>query len=587
MSTDRESEDMTSIGEFLAGKDNARSFWTPAVIISLGIVLALLVALYHEVLADLWGDWDRDPDNSHGFLVPLVSAYFVWERRDKLRALALAPNWWGVAWIMAGSGILLVGSIGAEMFSQRISLIVMLAGLVLLTCGKEHLRTLSFPLAFLFFMIPLPAIVMNAIAFPLQIFAAKTAAFCLYNFGIPVLREGNVIVLTGTTLEVAEACSGIRSLQSLMALGTVYAYFSQPSVWKRGVLVACSIPIAIAANAVRVSGTGVLAHYWGGEAAQGFYHTFEGWIVFVVAVILLLITGTILARIGSREVQPSLLQASDTVLKATGGLHAKPFVAAISMLVCVLTLNRFLSYGEVVPAKQAFSSFPLQIADRWSGKELGLDDDVLKVLRLSDYMMRIYLPYSSSMREVSQSLSATGSIEGRIQTRALSTPLNTPVWLYVGYYGSQRTGATYHSPKNCLPGAGWQFVESNDVVVSVSGQQIMVNQVTIQKGLDKQVILYWYHDRGRVIAGEYWAKAYLLWDAATQNRTDGALVRISVPVTTSVEEAQAHALLFLQDTWPVILDFMPAGLQVKRDPHSSTALSSTARSALVGTAHGD
>jgi EpsI family protein len=578
---------MTAIGEFLAGKDNARSFWTSAVIFSLGIVLALLVALYHEVLADLWGDWDRDPDNSHGFLVPLVSAYFVWERRDKLRALALAPNWWGVAWIVAGSGILLVGSIGAEMFSQRISLIIILAGLVLLTCGKEYLRTLSFPLAFLFFMIPLPAIVMNAIAFPLQIFAAKTAAFCLYNFGIPVLREGNVIVLAETTLEVAEACSGIRSLQALMALGTVYAYFSQSSVWRRGALVACSIPIAIAANAVRVSGTGVLAHYWGAEAAQGFYHTFEGWLVFVVAVILLLTTGAILSRIGSREAQSLSFHVPAPSLQPASGSYITPVVVAMFLLGGVLALDRSYSHGEFIPLKQTFSGFPLQIADRWSGKELGLDEDVLKVLRLSDYMMRVYVPSPSSTYEIRQSSSAMPSRNGSVQTPPPAAMLNAPVRLYVGYYGSQRTGATYHSPKNCLPGAGWQFIESNDLEIPVKGQRITVNQVTIQKGLDKQVILYWYHDRGRVIASEYWAKAYLLWDAATQNRTDGALVRISVPVTTSVEEAQAHALLFLQDTWPVILDFMPAGLRAEGAPHSSAALSSTARRALVGTAHGD
>jgi EpsI family protein len=550
---------------------NAGSQGTSAWIFWLGIIIAFLAALYHEVLADLWFDWDRD--NSHGFLVPVVSAYFVWERREALRALTLVPNWWGMAWLLAGATILLVGSIGAEMFSQRVSLIVILAGLVLLICGKDHLRLLSFPLAFLFFMIPLPAIVMNAIAFPLQIFAAKTAAFCLYNFGIPVLREGNVIVLAGTTLEVAEACSGIRSMQALMALSTVYAYFSEPSVWRRCALVVCSIPIAIIANAVRVSGTGVLAHYWGVEAAEGFYHTFEGWLVFVVAFILLLLTGYIFARIGSREAQSSCSHIRASVPQPAGVLgvlRVKPFVVAIVILGCVLTLDRSYSHGEVIPIKRTFSSFPVQIADRWSGRELGLDTDVLKVLRLSDYMMRVYVPHSPSMSDISQ-FSPAPSINGSAQALTPHPSLNAPVWLYVGYYGSQRTGATYHSPKNCLPGAGWQFVESNQVTIPVNGRDITVNQVTTQKGLDKQVILYWYHDRGRVIASEYWAKAYLLWDAATNNRTDGALVRISVPVTTTVEAAQTHARTFLQDSWPLIIDFMPTGVQVEETPRLSTA----------------
>ena len=197
--------------------------------------------------------------------------------------------------------MLFIGSIGAELYAQRTSLIVVLAGLVLLVLGREFLRVLMFPIVFLLFMVPLPAIVVNAVSFPLQLFAAKTATFCLFNFGIPVLREGNVIVLSGMTLEVAEACSGIRSLQALLALGTVYAYFSQRVMWKQWALVLLSIPIAIVANAFRVSGTGVLAHYFGIEAAEGFYHTFSGWLIFVIAFVMLLGSGAILARIGTRH----------------------------------------------------------------------------------------------------------------------------------------------------------------------------------------------------------------------------------------------------------------------------------------------
>ena len=193
--------------------------------------------------------------------------------------------------------MLVVGSVGAELFLQRSSFIVVLAGLVWLILGTAFLRELAFPLAFLVFMIPLPAIVMNAVAFPLQLFAAQTATFCMQAAGIPVLREGNVITLAATTLEVAEACSGIRSLQALLALGAVYGYFTQKAAWKKWALVLLSVPIAIAANAFRVAGTGFLAHYWGSEMAQGFYHGFAGWIVFVVAFALLLGCGAVLAKV--------------------------------------------------------------------------------------------------------------------------------------------------------------------------------------------------------------------------------------------------------------------------------------------------
>ena len=139
----------------------------------------------------------------------------------------------------------------------------------------------------------------------------------------------------------------------------------------------------------------------------------------------------------------------------------------------------------------------------------------------------------------------------------------TPLWLYVGYYQSQRTGSTYHSPKNCLPGSGWQFVETDQVVVPASDTtSILINKVLIQKGLDKQIILYWYQDRGRVIASEYWAKGYMIWDAMTQNRTDGSLVRISVPVTTTPDAAYQYGLSFLRDAWPLLLEYMPTGERV-------------------------
>jgi len=269
------------------------------VVVPAVVFAGLLGLIYYDILFRMGVQWYMDPDYSHGFLVPFLSAYLVWERREKLLTMPVVPSLWGVGLLGFGLSMLFIGSIGAELYAQRTSLIVVLAGLVLLVLGREFLRVLMFPIVFLLFMVPLPAIVVNAVSFPLQLFAAKTATFCLFNFGIPVLREGNVVVLAGMTLEVAEACSGIRSLQALLALGTVYAYFSQRVMWKQWALVLLSIPIAIVANAFRVSGTGVLAHYIGIEAAEGFYHTFSGWLIFVVAFALLLACGAALSKVAT------------------------------------------------------------------------------------------------------------------------------------------------------------------------------------------------------------------------------------------------------------------------------------------------
>ena len=266
-------------------------------------LLGLTMWLYWPVLRGLWTQWSLDGNASHGFLIPLISAYVVWDRRQALRSTPIAPSWWGAVVTAAGLLTLLLGQVGAELFVQRLSFILVVVGLVYLLAGGAVVRLWAFPLAFLVFMVPLPAIVLNAVAFPLQGFAAQTAASCLVALNIPVLREGNVIALARTTLEVAEACSGIRSLMSLVALGTAYAYFTERVLWKRWIIIAAAIPVAIAANAFRVAGTGVLAHYFGEEAAQGFYHDFSGWLVFIVAFALLLLVGRVVNRVG-RERTP-------------------------------------------------------------------------------------------------------------------------------------------------------------------------------------------------------------------------------------------------------------------------------------------
>jgi exosortase len=258
---------------------------------------ALLVLLYDETTRRMVMQWWNEEDYNHGFVVPLFSAYLVWQDKDRLRALLVRHDARGL--LVLGLGLLLfvVGSVGAELFLQRSSMVVVLAGLVLLVLGAEWLRALAFPLLFLVFAVPLPAVVRNVVAFPLQLFAAQTATFCLFTAGVPVVREGNVIVLAQTTLEVADACSGIRSLQALLALAAVYAFLTQSRTWKRLVLFFAAIPIAIAANAFRVSGTGLLAHFYGLEAAQGFYHSLAGYLMFGVAFVGLLACGTLLDRL--------------------------------------------------------------------------------------------------------------------------------------------------------------------------------------------------------------------------------------------------------------------------------------------------
>jgi exosortase len=251
------------------------------------IICLLILAVYYQVLGKLVSDWWQIPDFSHGFLVPFFAAYLVWEKREVLRGTKVTPSWNGIAVMALGVAVLLLGVYGSELFLSRVSLIILLAGVVLCFGGRLYLKELRFALLVLLLAIPIPDILFNQITFPLQILASKLASSLLPLFGVPVLREGNVIELPLMKLEVAEACSGIRSLMSLFTLAVFYGYFLEKSLWRRVLLVLASIPIAIAANAVRIVGTGLCVQYWDPDKAMGFFHEFSGWVVFLVSLVSL------------------------------------------------------------------------------------------------------------------------------------------------------------------------------------------------------------------------------------------------------------------------------------------------------------
>ena len=248
---------------------------------------ALLLFSYAPVLWRLMRQWDSDPDMGHGFFVPVVAAFIVWQNRRELLALTPSPNWWGLAIVLYGAVQLCIATLGAELFLARTAFVISVIGIVLLLGGAAYVRLLAFPLFLLFFMIPIPTVVYNSITFPLQILASRVSTEALSVMQIPVLREGNVLELAQQKLSVVEACSGIRSLLSLTFLALVYGYFFESKIWMRVVLFLSTIPIAIVANASRVTLTGILTEYKP-ELAEGFFHTASGWVIFMVALAILI-----------------------------------------------------------------------------------------------------------------------------------------------------------------------------------------------------------------------------------------------------------------------------------------------------------
>jgi exosortase len=257
-------------------------------LIAAALIAAALAVAYARLAAGLVRQWGTDDNYSHGFIVLPLALWFAWQRREALRALPLRPSAAGLLVVAGGLAMLMVGVLGAELFLSRVSFVVVVAGSILFLAGARHLRVLALPLAFLLLMIPLPAIVFNNIAFPLQLLASRAGATALDWGGVPVLREGNLLVLASTRLEVAEACSGIRSLVSLFTLAIVMGQLSLTRRWTRALLAVAAVPVAIIANAMRVAGTGFAAHFWSPEAAEGFFHAFSGWMVFGVAFVALM-----------------------------------------------------------------------------------------------------------------------------------------------------------------------------------------------------------------------------------------------------------------------------------------------------------
>jgi exosortase len=295
------------------------------------------------VLIKLGRDWWNDENYSHGLLIPFVIAYILWTQRPRLTKFVSQPNLlWGTTGVVLGLFGLWAGTAGAELFVQRMSLVLMLAGLVIYFGGFTFLRLALVPLALLILAIPIPAIVLNKIAFPLQLLASRCAVSAIAAFDIPVLRQGNVIELMplGASqpkrLEVVEACSGIRSLMTLVTLAVVFAYFTHPrndvpangdggsggsfarlksfAVWRSAILVLSAVPIAILTNVMRVSGTGILARFYGAKVADGFFHSFSGWVMYIVAFVMLFGVGWTIDRFGRTKASESSRQQRNPVL---------------------------------------------------------------------------------------------------------------------------------------------------------------------------------------------------------------------------------------------------------------------------------
>jgi len=476
-------------------------------LLGIGIVV-LLGFLYGDSFSYLFQEWIENEDYGHGIFVPFISLALIWWRRDHILAARPAPTWWGILPIALGAGLLVVGELATLYFLQHLSFWLVLVGLVLSSVGMPATRRMAFPLGYLLAMIPPPHMLQQSLSSSLQLISSALGVGCLQLIGVTAFREGNVIDLGPIQLQVVEACSGLRYLFPLIALTLLCAYLFQDRVWKRMVLVASAIPLAVLLNGLRIGLIGVLVEQFGTGAAEGFMHLFEGWFLFVLSLALLGLELWLLGKIGQAPSGKAILPAADRVpagsfpspsLPLIGG----PVMACVALLVATLVVSfQIRGREEALPPRQTFLEFPMQLTE-WHGEPMAMERQYVEVLRFDDYLLANY--------------QGPGG----------------PVNVYAAYYRSQRSGQAAHSPKTCIPGGGWEITSLEEVVVPAgpgAESGFRANRVVIQKGEQKQVVLYWFKQRNRLVTSEYLVKLFLLWDSLTMKRTDGALIRLVAAV---------------------------------------------------------
>jgi exosortase D (VPLPA-CTERM-specific) len=503
-------------------------------------LLSLIVWLYASILVHLVLQWvgpSRDPNFEHGIFVPLFAFFVVWQDRKRLQSIAPAPSWAGLPFVVLALLMLALGVLGAELFFSRVSLLILLAGLIILFLGWTFFRAVLFPWAFLTLMVPIPSLIISQITFPLQLLASKLATNLLELVGVPVLRQGNLIVLAAMPLDVVEACSGIRSLLTLITLSIIYGYLMETRIWVRVVLAFSAIPIAVAANSFRIFGTGMLVQYWDPDKAEGFFHTFEGWLIFVAALVMLFALHRVIcliwkpsstAHVSAAQVQQQPARVTGTNAR-TGSLR---FVMAAAVMLITAAGLQARPRDEFVPAYPPLSSLPSQI-DGWTGTDETIDQPTLDVLGPGEFLLRDY------------------------ENQSMAQPF---INLYVAYFPTQRSGDTIHSPSHCLPGAGW--IPTSRALVEIArpdGSSFPANRYVVAKGGERQLVLYWFQAHGRAVASEYWAKYYLIADSIKMNRSDGALVRLMTPMVKgeSAEVAQARVMKLGTHFLPLLDSYIP------------------------------
>jgi len=503
------------------------------------VALSLLGFIYLDglLLMEKW--WGDREEYGHGYIIPFITLFLIWQKSDQLEKLTFNGSWLGVVTTAFGLFLYYAGELSSLLTIVQYGFVVALYGIALSLMGRESFKIILVPLIILLFMIPLPNFIFNNLSSQLQLISSEIGVAVIRLFDISVFLEGNVIDLGVYKLQVVEACSGLNYLFPLMTLAFISAYFFTGAVWKKAIIFLSSIPITIFMNSFRIGAIGVTVEYWGPEMAEGFLHDFEGWVVFMGCIAILIAEMWLLAHIGKDKLPLREAFGLDFPEPAPEDAEAvyrevpKPFYASLAIVVLVaVSVFALPEQVEIEPDRKQFVEFPLTF-DGWQGKSGYLEQEIIEALKFTDYMMSDY----------------RGADGGGVN-------------FYSAYYASQKKGASAHSPRSCIPGGGWRISSLQNHTIngaSIDGTPLVVNRLVIQKDETKQLVYYWFQQRGRVVTNEYAMKWYLFWDSMTLHRTDGALMRLTTVLKPGQDLSIADKRLedFSRKIAPIIPAYIP------------------------------
>ena len=499
-----------------------------------------LIVLSKDGISSLLTAWTR-PEYSHGYIIPFI-AIFLFLQRSSIQTVASEANdgkLLALCLSVVGIFTTVLGNLAGIPDIITYGMLITIAGLILTVTGLRRGLVLWPAWFYLIFMLPLPNFIYWPLSIKLQFLSSDIGVRIIQFLDIPVYLDGNIIDLGVYKLQVAEACNGLRYLFPLMSFGFLFAVIYKGSWWKKIILMLSTIPITIGMNSFRIGVIGVLVNSFGIGQAEGFLHIFEGWIIFVVCVILLLFEAKLLRVVAPASLQGQPLFDLDFDKAKAQFVRLKDiritsyFIA--STVAIILGLGMIWGLGGRQPelaSRKNLAEFPMSTAD-WVGKSNVLETDIKKVLGADEYLL---VDYSS--------------------THGLP-----PVNFLVSYYASQTNGSGMHSPEVCIPAGGWEVSRWGQFNVDLENPtfgQLSVNRAIIQKGQSKQLVYYWFEQRGRHVTSDYWAKAYTVWDSINRGRSDGALVRVVTPIDDAgVDAADARLNDFLKFAVKELPSFVP------------------------------